>query len=903
MAVLSGARLGPYQVVAPLGVGGMGEVYRATDSRLGREVALKLLPEDFADDPERHARFEREAKLLASLNHPNIAILHALEHLDGQHALVMELVEGEGLDQLIARGPVAIDQALPIARQIAEALEAAHEHGIVHRDLKPANIRIRPDGTVKVLDFGLAKAWEEESGAGDLTHSPTLTSNRTQAGVILGSAAYMSPEQARGKPVDKRADIWAFGVVLWEMLTGRRLFEGETVTDVLAGVLRADVDWTALPASTPAALTTLLRRCLERDPRRRLRDIGDARIVIDELVSGRVEESDAPPTGSADVSGRRRRLPWILAATTALATVAAVVMASILLRSQPADPAPALRLEITPPETSSPTDRGGYFELSPDGRFLVMVEDGELWVRPLDAVAARRIEGIEDASYPFWSPDGAWIGFFAGGELRKVARDGGLAQKICAAPDGRGASWSPEGVIVFSDRFGDNGLSRVSAQGGTPAAVTQTAGDAGNDVHRYPQFLPGGKSFLFLDLAPSPALSGVYLGTLDGGKPQRILEGSERAIYARAGESGAGYLFFRRESTLMAQPFDLASRKTSGEAIPVADGVGVGANTGSGAFTLSDFGLLASSPNTVVNSELVWFDRSGKRGDRLGMANGLTGDILGLSVAPGGKRVAFGLGDPPEIFVQSLPNGEPSRFTFDPVPGWMDPIWSPDGSEIAYATQDLAGLPLYEMRCRRADRAGAEETLTKSSQAIYPWDWSPDGRSILYSDWAGDLWLLPLEGGRKPIAYVAAPGNQAYAQFSPDGQLVAYAKDEQGESEVFVATVPQSGALWQISTGGGSMPRWRRDGRELYFRANDGTLMAVALGSGTGTAALEGRAAPRPLFPGIPSPGNSWIFTYAPGENGQRFLVATARKGARQPIHVLVNWPAAIAQRAHGIAP
>ncbi len=907
-----GAKLGPYEITAKLGEGGMGEVYRARDSKLERDVAIKVLPTAFVADPERLARFEREAKLLAQLNHMSIAHIYGMEASGDSHALVMELVEGPTLAERLARGPLPLDEALPIARQIAEALEEAHEKGIIHRDLKPQNVKASRDGKVKVLDFGLAKAMDPAVGsstAADLARSPTLMQSPTltamkgtQLGVILGTAAYMAPEQARGAAVDERADIWAFGVVLYEMLTGSSLFAADTVTDTLAGVLKSDIDLGKLPAATPAAIRRLLRRCLERNPRNRLHSIADARIVLDEVISGRAEERDGP-AGTSEAPGRRRRLTWILAATTALATVAAVVLGLLQLRPPAVEPAQVLRLEITPPETSSPTNRGGYFALSPDGRFLVMVEDGELWVRPLDAAAARRIEGIEDASYPFWSPDSAWIGFFEGGELRKVARDGGRAQKICAAPGGRGGTWSSQGVIVFSDRFGDNGLSQVSAQGGTPAAVTKTDGKAGIEVHRYPQFLPDGKSLLFLDLAPTPARSGVFLGTLDGGKPQRVLADANQAIYARAGRNGAGFLFFRRDSTLMAQPFDLASRKTSGEAIPLADGAGLGANTASGAFTLSDTGLLASSASAVASSELVWFDRSGKRGDRLGTDNAATGDFLGLSIAPDGRHVAFAVGDPPNVFVQSLPEGEPSRFTFGPAPGWMDPIWSPDGSEIAYATQDLAGLPVFELRRRRADRAGAEETLTKSKKAIYPWDWSPDGRSIVYSDWDGHLWMLPLEGERKPVAYAAVSANQAYGQFSPDGRLLAYASDEQGKSEVFVATMPPSGALWQISTGGGSMPRWRHDGRELYYRADDGTLMAVALGAGAGAAALEGRAAPQPLFPGIPSSGNSWIFTYAPTNDGQHFLVATARKGARPPIHLLVNWPAAIAQRAHEVAP
>jgi len=913
VTLAAGARLGPYEIAAKLGEGGMGEVWRATDTKLRRDVAIKVLPAAFTADKERLARFEREAQLLAQLHHPNIASIFGLEESDDARALVMELVEGPTLAERLEQGALPFQEVLSIAVQIALALEAAHVKGIVHRDLKPQNVKVSGDGTVKVLDFGLAKAMDpaaNSTSAADLARSPTLLNSPTltavqgtQLGVILGTAAYMAPEQARGAAVDKRADIWAFGVVLYEMLVGKSLFSADTVTDTLAGVLKTEIDFTKLPASTPAAIRRLLRRCLERNPKNRLHDIADARIVLDEVISGKLEEGDARTGGAPGASSRQRRLQWALAAIAAVATVAAVALAIVQLRSPRVETASALRLEITPPETTSPTNRGGYFEVSPDGRFLALVEDGELWVRPLAAVAARRIEGIEGASYPFWSPDSAWIGFFEAGELRKVERAGSRAQKICTAPDGRGGSWSPAGVIVFSAGFGDDGLSKVSAQGGTPTRVTETGSHSGSVVHRYPQFLPDGKSFVFLHLAPSSEISGVYVGTLDGGKPQRVLGGSEQARYARATSSAEGFLFYRRDKTLMAQPFDATGRKTSGEAVPVADGVGSGANTGGGSFSVSDSGLLAYSGDAAVSSEIAWFDRSGKRGERLGAENGASGEILGLSIAPGGRRVAFGTRNPPDIFVQSIPGGEPSRFTFGPAPGWEYPIWSPDGSEIAYTTQDLAGLPAYELRKRRADRGGAEETLVTGKEAIYPWDWSPDGRSILYGDWEGHLWLLPLEGERKPVAFGGAQGNQVYAQFSPDGRLVAYSDDLQGQSEIFVTTVPQSGALWQISTGGGTMPRWRRDGRELYFRANDGTLMAVALGAGTGTASIENRGAPRALFQGIPSPGNTWIYTYAPTDDGERFLVATARKGAQLPITVLVNWPAAIAQRAHGSSP
>jgi eukaryotic-like serine/threonine-protein kinase len=909
MPLAPGSRLGPYEITAKLGEGGMGEVYRATDTKLDRQVAIKVLPAEFTEDKERLARFEREAKLLAQLHHPNIASIFGLEESDGTRALVMELVEGPTLAERLEQGPLPFNESLSVSLQIAHALEEAHEKGIVHRDLKPQNIKASIEGKVKVLDFGLAKAMDPAAGsavsAADLGRSPTLMNSPTltavhgtQLGVILGTAAYMAPEQAKGLPIDKRADIWAFGVVLYEMLSGRSLFAGDTVTDTLAGVLKTEIDFAKLPGSTPAAMRRLLRRCLERNPKNRLHDIADARIVLEELTSGKMAETDPASTSSAGTAPRSAAARWLPWALAALASVVAVVLAFVPSRAPRPAPEQTIRFEIATPESDSPTNRGRFFELSPDGRFLLMAENGEIWVRPLDAATARRLEGIDDATYPFWSPDSAWIGFFAGGELRRVARDGGRAQKICAAPDGRGATWSPAGVILFSDRLGNRGLSKVSAQGGAPVAVTQIAAEAVNDAHRYPQFLPDGKSFLFLFLAPSPEVQGVYLGRLDGGAPERVLEGSDQAIYARADRSGSGYLVYRRDSTLLAQPFDLGNGKPNGEAIPVADAVGESANTGSGAFTFSSNGLLAFSDEAAASGELAWFGRSGERGEPLGAVGVARGVITGLSLARGAQRAAFGLGTPPDVHLLSLPDGEPSRFTFGPAPGWSFPIWSPDGSEIVYATLDQAGLPEYEIRRRRVDRNGGDETLLTTKTAPYPWDWSPDGSSLLYGDWAGDLWLLPLTGERTPVAYLAAPGQQAYAQFSPDGRLVAYASDEQGRFEVFVATMPPTGALWQISTGGGSMPRWRRDGRELYFRANDGTLMAVALGAGAGTAAIEERAAPRALFSGIPSPGNSSIFTYTPDDTGQRFLVASTRSSDRSPITVIVNWHAALGRRA-----
>ncbi len=899
-----GNRLGPYEITAKLGEGGMGEVWRALDSRLKREVAIKVLPAAFTEDKERLARFEREAQLLAQLHHPNIASIFGLEDSDGTRALVMELVEGTTLAERLEAGRLAMADVLSLAVQIAQALEAAHEKGIVHRDLKPQNIKIAPDGTVKVLDFGLAKAMDASgtgSSVADLSRSPTIMNSPTltavqgtQLGVILGTAAYMSPEQARGGAVDKRSDIWAFGVVLLEMLSGRSLFAGPTVSDTLAGVLKTEIDWKSLPAETPAAIRQLLRRCLERNPKNRLHDIADARIVLEEVASGRGDESETAPAGAVE---RRpawsRWLPWMLAA---LASAAAIGLAMLAGRSTGAAPPRVLRFEIKAPESSTASRRGSSFELSPDGRFIAMTAAGELWVRPLDSVAARRFEGITDASYPFWSPDGEWIGFFEAGQLMKVARGGGRAQRICAASEGRGASWGSDGVIIFSDRYGSLGLWRVSAQGGEPKELTRTPGPQSSQYHRYPQFLPDGKVFLYQVLAPSAEVAGVYVSSLDGGAPARVLEGDDQARYAPAASAQSGYLLFRRGETLMVQPFDPARRQVTGEAVPEVDGVGGGTNTGSGAFSVAASGILAHSNTEERSGELVWIDRAGKP---LGAANAETRELQGISLARGGRRVAFGAtvaSNHSDIWIQALPGGEPSRFTFGPQPGWSYPLWSPDGNELTYVTWDLAGLPRYEIRRRRADRAGAEETLVTATTTLYPWDWSPDGSTLLYGDEVNDIWLVPAAGDRKPVPFIHAPGMQVYGQFSPDGRLVAYVSDEQGQLEVFVGTFPASGALWQISAGGGTMPRWRRDGRELYFRAPDGKLMAVALGSGP--AAIEERSAPQPLFAGIPSPGNTPIFTYVPADDGQRFLVAASRSKSQPPIIVAVNWQAGLGQRS-----
>jgi Tol biopolymer transport system component len=698
----------------------------------------------------------------------------------------------------------------------------------------------------------------------------------------------MSPEQARGGTVDKRAGIWAFGVVLHEMLSGRSLFAADTVSDTLASVLKSEIDLSKLPESSPAPIRRLLRRCLERNPKNRLHDIADARIVLDEVLSGRVEESGA--AGMTDALPPRSRagrlLPWAVAA---LAVAVALTFAALHRRSAPVAPGPVIRFQVQLPDAAGSTRRGIGFELSPDGRHLVVATGGELWLRPIDAVSFRRLEGIEDATYPFWSPDGAWIGFFASGQLQKVPRDGGRPHVICDAPGGRGAAWAPDGDIVFSTRYGSGGLRRVSAQGGQPVVVVEHPGDAPSEYQRYPQMLPDGRSFLFQRLAPSPDVAGIYVATLDGGTPERVLAGSDQARFAPAAlDSEIGYLLYRRKGTLMAQRFDPGRRTTIGEARRVAESVGMAANTGSGAFTTSTNGLLAFSGDWDRTGEMIWMDRAGAR---LGAVNDETLEINGLALAQGDRRLAYGAGlQFGDIWVQTLPAGEPSRFTFGPEPGWSTPLWSPDGDHLAYATYDLSGYSAYEIRRRPANRTGAETMLLRTKTAVYLWDWSPDGKGIVYGDEKSDLWLLPLEGGSESVPLVGAEGIQAYAQFSPDGRLLAYASDQQGALDVFVTTVPPSGAVWQISTGGGSMPRWRRDGRELFFRASDGSLMSVALGAGSGAASIDGRSAARALFAGVPADGNTPTFTYVPAQDGRRFLVAASRKSAQPPITLVMGW-------------
>ncbi len=876
MSLSPGRRLGPYRVTSRIGVGGMGEVYEATDTNLARKVAIKVLPESMAADAERLARLDREAKTLAALNHSNIAAIYGLERFDGQTALIMELVEGPTLAERIVDGPIPVDEALSIARQVAEALGAAHEQGIIHRDLKPANLKVRPDGTVKVLDFGLAKVVTVEPGAigSAVSHSPTLTTpTQTRAGVVLGTAAYMSPEQARGKPVDRRTDIWAFGVVFYEMLTGQRLFKGDEVGDVLADIIKDEPNLDRVPAR----LQPLIQHCLEKDPRKRLRDIGDIGLLL-----------------NAPRPARPRQTSWLWPAVSAL-LLAAVVGLSFLYARRALPAREALRFEVSTPGNT----RAQMFALSPDGRHLAFITGNplQLWVRPMDALESRVLPGTEGASFPFWSPDGQRLGFFAQGKLKTIGLAGGPPQSLCDAISGRGGSWSRDGTILFS-ASNLSPILRIASTGGSPVPVTMVPADV-NEGHRYPSFLPDGRHFLFNVGTTRADAAGVYVGSLDGGEPVRLLPDVTNALYA-ARPGGRGLLVFRRDRTLTAQRFDPDALETEGDMFPVAEGVAFGsANLNTfGAFTVSDNGTLAYQlGGTALRRELVWVDRSGKHLDTATKPAEIQNPY---SVSPDGKmlamRIAPGSRSSGDLWVQDLTRGVSSRLTFR---GALDgsPIWSPDGTRIVFYRPAEGGYS-YDLFQKLANSSRNEESLFHNGPSfLSATDWSTDGRFIVYTENATqtslDLWILPLSGERKPSVYLQTPFIEQDGQFFPDAgdgqRWMAYQSNESGRDQIYIQAVPASGAKHQISTEGGTVPRWRRDGRELFYITADQRLVAVPISAGSGLQVGK----PQPLF------ANAGMNSFVPSKSGDRFLInvpASGEQAVTPPIIVVTDWTPTIAR-------
>jgi serine/threonine protein kinase len=868
MSFTAGTRIGPYEITSPLGEGGMGVVYRAHDTKLARDVAIKALPDAFSNDADRLQRFQREAQVLASLNHPNIAQIYGLEESSNTRCIVMELVEGQTLQERLKRGPIPMEEALPIAAQIASALEAAHERGIVHRDLKPANIKLTSNGRVKVLDFGLAKAFQEQQ-ASTLSNSPTLI-GASAPGVILGTAAYMSPEQARGKGADRTTDVWAFGCVLYEMLTGHALFEGETVGEILGGVFRAEPDWRRLPFETPEAIRRLLRRCLEKDRSRRLKSADDARIEIEEALSAPtvVGLPDATPI-------RNPRLAWAVAVIGMLAFAS---LAIVHFREKPAADPPEMRLEITTPSTTAPFE----FALSPDGRYIVFVASGNgpqrLWLRALDKIEAQPMAGTEGADFPFWSADSHSIGFSAAGKLKRIDIAGGSAQELANTSVIRSGAWNANGIILFSPNFGP--LLRIAALGGgEPVTVTRL--DPGRQIsHVNPHFLPDGRHFLFYAFG-TPEASGIYLGSLDGGEPKRLAAADTAGAYLPP-----DMIVFMRQATLMAQHLDLKRGELTGDPIRLADPVGGPTNIGLGGFSVSADGRVAYRSGEGL-SQLKWFDRTGKA---MGVVGEPANNLLYPELSPDGGRVALQrmVQSNTDIYLLDLVRGGMIRFTFDPATDTA-PIWSPDGTRIAFVSSRKGP---YNLFLKPSSGAGTEELLLETPNNKFPQDWSKDGRYILYGETdpktRRDLRALPMTGNdRKPIIVVKTPFEVLNGQFSPDGRWVAYETNESGRFEIVVQPFPVPTDKWQVSIGGGIQPRWRADGKELFFIAPDGKLMAASIAV-SGATLVPGT--PVALFLASPVPGaGTNKQEYVVSRDG-RFLINQPVEALTTPITLVLNW-------------
>ncbi|MGA2880271.1 MAG: protein kinase [Bryobacteraceae bacterium] len=868
MPLSANTKLGVYEILAPLGAGGMGEVYRARDTKLDREVAIKILPAAVSGDPERLARFEREAKVLASLNHPNIAQIYGFEESDNGCALIMELVPGQTL-----KGPLPIDTALKYAQQIADALEAAHEKGIVHRDLKPANIMITPAGVVKVLDFGLAAQTRDNSSA-SAENSPTFTINATQAGVILGTAAYMSPEQARGEPVDKRTDIWAFGVVLFEMLTGQRLHQGKTVSDVLASVLKEEPDLNAVPAK----VRRLAAKCLEKDPRKRLRDIGDwEALIVDEL----------PAFASRSRLGMRAG--WALAAVSILALAA---LAFVHFRETP--PAvPLLNLSAPLPANATP----GAIALSPDGKRLVIQISAEntiqLWLRSLDSLQFQPLPGTDFAFAPFWSPDSKSIGFFAAGKLKTISAAGGPPQALCAetGTSGGGGTWSRDGVILFGSAAGP--LRRVNASGGPCTAVTRPEGTSS---HLAPDFLPDGKHFVFEVRGADESKQGIYLASLDNPAPRRLFADVSSALFAPSTLGKEyGYLLFLRGNNLMAQPFNPRTLQFAGEVFPTGAEASFSSVRASLLASVSTGGMLAyCNTGGRASAQLTWLDRSGKE---LGTVGSIVQSETHVALSPDGKTAATRRNQ--EIWLYDLQRGNESLLTA-PDLNASQPVWSPDGNLVAFG----AGKGLYVKDARGGLK---EELLFEDANTKRPSDWSRDGHFLIYtateatdSNTYGTIWYLPdpldKPGKGQPVQFAGAEQGGSQGQLSPDGRWLAYSGlGATSGTDVYVRPFPSGPGRWKISAGAriNVEPRWRRDGRELFYLEGLSPvqqLMAVSVQAGPRGDFEAG--VPRALFEfgGSSYVPNLNIFSYDPSADGQRFLVFR-RSGDRQPVvNVISNW-------------
>ena len=872
-----GKTISNYKVTSELGKGGMGEVWRAQDTKLGRDVALKVLPDSFAQDPERLERFDREAKVLASLSHSNIAGIYGVEDVDGKRFLVMEVAEGETLSERIARGPIPVADAVKIAAQIAEALEVAHEKGIVHRDLKPGNVMVTDEGKVKVLDFGLAKAMGihplSGSSGEDWTQSPTLAPGGTQAGMLLGTAGYMSPEQARGKPVDRRSDIWAFGCVLFEMLGGRKAFDGETVTDVLGAIVHKEPELDKLPADVPRRIKDLIGRCLQKDQSRRLQSIGDARIALQEWIENPgAEEPTAAPAASA--AGWRRWLPWGVAAALALAL--GLQLAGVLGTAGPSAE-PIRRFEVRLAASGLDLALGACAVLSPDGARMAYVtgigNDTSLFIRPLDRFEGTKVTaGINSGApyHPFFSPDGQWLGFVTSDELKKVSVSGGAPVKLCDVERSRGASWGPNGTIVFAAGQ-QGGLSLVSAAGGVPEPLT-TLDEAARELsHRWPQWLPGGKAVLFTVTNTAGDAETATIEAVD-------VETRTRTVIHRGGYYAryvpTGHILYVSDGTLFALPFDARRLEAKGASqMPVLEGLAANPGQGAAQFDVSETGLLTYVSGAAGQAPypISWVDRDGRTQGFVDER----GIYANPRLSPNGRRLAYTMlrDENIDVWVYDLERGVPTRITFDE--GYdADQIWSPDGKELLFTSTRDGQDKVYR---KRADGSGEVALVVDCEAPCFPSSISPDGRTLalISSSNNGDIVLVDMESG-KSESYLSTSFLESGPAFSPDGRWIAYVSGESGAPEIYVQSFPAGGGKWQVSAGTGAEPRWAANGRELFFRTNEGLMVAAVQASGGSFQADRARSLFTGAFmgglAGITIPGYSFP-DYDVSSDGKRFVM------------------------------
>jgi eukaryotic-like serine/threonine-protein kinase len=881
MTLSAGTKLGPYEIASAIGAGGMGEVYRAKDTRLGRDVAVKVLPAQLSSSAELRQRLDREAKTISQLSHPHICTLHDVGHQDGTDYLVMELLEGETLADRLGRAPIPLEQALRIGIEIAGALDAAHRQGIVHRDLKPGNIMLTKSG-VKLLDFGLAKLAVPPSHVSQATSLPTALQESqplTSRGTILGTFQYMSPEQLEGREADARSDIFAFGCVLYEMLTGQKAFTGKSQASLIGSIMTSEpAAISSIQPMTPPAVDRLVKGCLAKEPEHRWSTAHDVMLQLQWIAEGGSAAGLPAPVAARRKS--REKLAWGVAAALLLAAAA---LAWGFVRRAPQAPR-VVRFEVANPPGVTTIDAP---KISPDGKILAFNATdsngkSQIWIRPLNALTAQPLPGTEGTRRPFWSPDSRFLGFVADGKLKKIDVTGGPPTKICDAPTGVDGTWSPEGVILL-DGTGTDPIYRIPAAGGTPVVAAKFEPARKEIQVGWPEFLPDGRHFIFMAINQKADQSAYRIGSLDSSETKPFASAQSMLVYAPQ-----GYLLFLKDRTLMAQPFDAKAMKTNGEPVPLAEQIGTD-SVGLARFSVSRDGVLAYRTGES-GSRLLWMDRTGKDLETLGDP----AEYEDPDLSPEGDRLAFDVAElrtgKSDVWIRDLARGVNSRFTFGQDNAFA-PVWSPRGDFIVFTSDRDGGFGIYQ---KATSGSGEEKLLVKSDALVIPYSFSPDGRFLAYqrqdpkTNW--DILLLPLSGDAKPVVLRATPFREAGPRFSPDGRFLLYQSNESGRNEVYVQSYPGPGRTWQISTAGGLDAHWRSDGKELYYRGLDQKLMSVDVRGGD---ALE-PGLPQALFLGRVSTGAAST-KYQPDRTGQKFLfVAPLGREAMTPTTVVLNWFAAL---------